>query len=361
MVRRACSAATCRFFSFLLLLFSCLLSSQVHADELDTSQAHIVKSIFHTIRLYMSPYKSLNTSVADPCAWGGVACGYSWNGLYEVTDLSFSDLGIAFNNSTALSSFFSLICSLDTLDYLDLSSNHLTSIPGVFFSSCTRLFILDLSHNSLSGKIPSQLSNLTNLSYLYLNGNNLSGSIPPQLSNLTNLLYLYLNGNNLRGSIPSTLTSMSSLWDLQLGDNKLSGTIPLMAPLMETLNLSHNYFDGPIPLISNYFSSGLEIVDLSHNNFSGSLPISLARLQNLRLLDLSYNNLSGSFVNGMVASFSLVFIITTCLKKPESTESDGSHPQRTTRPSVETPSLDRYLEWYKRWQHAARVEGSTSP
>ncbi|KAJ4766351.1 LRR receptor-like serine/threonine-protein kinase GSO1 [Rhynchospora pubera] len=272
MAGNACSAATSGFFSFLLLLLPCLLSSQVHADhasKLNTTQTRILKRIFHTIQLYTSPYEFLNTTAVNPCAWRGVGCysSYTSDGVV-VNELDFSNLGIAFNNSTALSSFFSLICSLDTLWFLNLSRNHLTSIPGAFFSSCTGISTLNLSQNSLSGKIPSQFSNLIYLSYLHLNGNNLSGSIP------------------------STLTIMNYLRDLQLGDNKLSGTIPIMPPSIRALNLSYNSFRGHI-LSSSFDNSFLEILDLSHSNFSGSVPNSLTCLNFLFFLDLSYNNLSG--------------------------------------------------------------------
>jgi Leucine rich repeat len=174
--------------------------------------------------------------------------------------------------------------------------------------------------------------------------------------------------------------------------------------LTTALNLSHNCFSGSI--LSSSFSSspGLEILDLSSNNFSGPVPDSLTSLQSLTLLDLSNNNLSGklptfhswvnvkfsgnallsnssrkgnrnfteslneidtgfrvaliiSFVSGMVASFSLAFLISKCLKKPEVSDVDSGFRDRIISPSVETPSLNRYLEMVRRWQHVARMGG----
>ncbi|XP_027190799.1 nodulation receptor kinase-like [Cicer arietinum] len=77
---------------------------------------------------------------------------------------------------------------------------------------------------------------------------------------------LDLSSNNLRGTIPSSVTELTNL---------------------QILNLSHNHFDGYIPLFPP--SSSLTSVDLSYNDLSGQLPESIISLPHLKSLYFGCN------------------------------------------------------------------------
>ncbi|PQQ00592.1 receptor-like protein 12 [Prunus yedoensis var. nudiflora] len=91
-----------------------------------------------------------------------------------------------------------------------------------------------------------------------------------------------------------TLFSHPLLQKLQLSNNQFSGQLLEFANIsvLETLDLSSNYLEGPIPM-SIFNLRALKILSLSSNNFSGSFPLNgIQQLRNLSALDLSYNSLS---------------------------------------------------------------------
>ncbi|XP_059280307.1 leucine-rich repeat receptor-like tyrosine-protein kinase PXC3 [Lycium ferocissimum] len=207
--------------------------------------------------------------------------------------------------------------SLQSLTYLELDNNHLSGPIPSELGKCQKLALLNLAQNNLSGPIPVQLADISNLQVLSLqfnnlvgeipsnisqlnrlqklniSGNSLTGSIPSSLSSLINLTNLNLQGNKLSGGIPIDIKNLNQLLELQLGGNQLGGTIPEMPlSLQIALNLSHNHFQGPIPVSLSRLTS-LEVLDLSYNGFSGQIPDFLTRMGGLTILVLSNNQLSG--------------------------------------------------------------------
>ncbi|KAL8201310.1 hypothetical protein R6Q57_012649 [Mikania cordata] len=73
---------------------------------------------------------------------------------------------------------------------------------------------------------------------------------------------------------------------------------------LKTLNISHNFLKGPIP-ISFFHLSNLEVVDFSGNNFNGVLPVSI-HMPALRVLDISDNSFVGSFPSGLCVNSSRI-------------------------------------------------------
>ncbi|KAK1581907.1 hypothetical protein Q3G72_010110 [Acer saccharum] len=63
---------------------------------------------------------------------------------------------------------------------------------------------------------------------------------------------------------------------------------------LQILNLSSNYFVGPIPDDIDRIS-GLQFVDLGWNNFSGDIPPAIGRLSELQVLYLYQNEFNGTF------------------------------------------------------------------
>ena len=242
---------------------------------------------------------------------------------------------------------------LTVLTKLNLSNNHLTTIPSQLFN-LSNLTYLNLGNNELSGEIPDEMSNLTNLTELYLNDNaSLTGALPQNLTELTKLekllfqdtglcaplnavfqtwlqgiteisgsncgspgtyeksllvaLYNATDGDNwtnktnwLSDNDLSTWhgVSVSNGWvtSLDLRGNNLTGTIP--AELGNLSNLTHlrlynNDLSGRIPIeLGNLLN--LTDLDLSYNELGGTIPAELGSLSNLIELELQGNNLSGA-------------------------------------------------------------------
>ncbi|KAL0386957.1 UNVERIFIED_CONTAM: putative LRR receptor-like serine/threonine-protein kinase [Sesamum radiatum] len=160
--------------------------------------------------------------------------------------------------------------NLSSLVELHLSDNNLT---GVIPSSLGRLFglsVLDLSQNLLTGSIPATFAELGNLTLLDMSLNFLSGVIPPGIGTLSALRFLNLSGNSLSSSIPAQLGDLSSLVELDLGFNSLSGSVPPELGGLRSLQrmiLWNNFLSGSLPV--NLFPplTQLQFVVLSHNAF----------------------------------------------------------------------------------------------
>lgn len=244
------------------------------------------------------------------------------------------------------------LSGLTALTKLNLSNNHLTTIPSQLFT-LSNLTYLNLESNELSGEIPEELSNLTNLAELYLNDNaSLTGALPQNLTGLTKLekllfqdtglcaplntvfqtwlqgiaeisgsncgspgtyeksllvaLYNATDGGNwtnktnwLSDNDISTWhgVSVSNGWvtGLNLRDNNLTGTIPVELGYLlnlTDLDLSYNELGGTIPIELGNLAK-LEFLYLDYNALGGSIPVELSNLSNLERLYIRNNALSG--------------------------------------------------------------------
>jgi Leucine-rich repeat (LRR) protein len=210
----------------------------------------------------------------------------------------------------------SVLGSLENLENLDLSSNHIKDIS--FLSNLTRLEFLNLDYNHIHDI--STLSNLKGLQTLNLDDNqikefnSLSNLIELKslslsnveisnisfLSNLIGLESLSLDSNQIYDI--SSLANLTRLDILDLNSNQISD-ISYLSNLtgLESLNLNSN----PISDI-NYLSNltGLESLRLNFNQIS---DISfLSNLTGLRSLDLDSNQISDiSYVSNLTGLESL--------------------------------------------------------
>ncbi|XP_074558501.1 uncharacterized protein LOC141814439 [Curcuma longa] len=159
------------------------------------------------------------------------------------------------------------------------------------------LLSLDLSDNFITGSIPSTIAGLPNLTRLYLFRNRLSGHIPESLGNLTRLEVLQLGDNDLHGNIPSSFSAFNQLNELNVSFNRLNGTIPnelvKISSLTKVLDLSHNYFTGPIPSEVGQLNL-LALLAISENNLSGELPVTLGDCETLNSLYMEGNSFQGA-------------------------------------------------------------------
>ncbi|XP_052203342.1 leucine-rich repeat receptor-like tyrosine-protein kinase PXC3 [Diospyros lotus] len=330
-----------RFFFLCFFFFFHLVAS-----ELPANQTAAMDKLYEILKNNTPQSSSLPwdlTKHPNPCSWKGVACS---------SDSSFiTRISLPLFSISALD-FLVVLCQIDTLEAIDLSNNHFSSIPDGFMSGCGRirglkrlnfstnklsgplpafrdfaaLEYLDLSHNSLSGAIGLQLDGLRSLKSLKLVYNQFNGSVPIHLGKSMALQDLELSVNLFEGKIPEELANYSNLTVVDLSANRLSGSIPdrfRELSKLETLILSSNDFSGGIPQFlssvrtlsrfaahQNQFAGGippgitkyLSNLDLSYNKLNGPIPEDLLSQSNLRALDLSYNSLEGSIPANMAPS-----------------------------------------------------------
>ncbi|MBA0570413.1 hypothetical protein Golob_004075 [Gossypium lobatum] len=124
-----------------------------------------------------------------------------------------------------------------------------------------------------------QLCKLINLEFLDLSSNHLSGTIP-SCSNLQRMRHVHLANNRLSGTLSNVIFKSSPLVTLDLSGNSFTGRIPnwiSTLPTLSVLLLKENQFDGEFPLQLCKLQS-LSILDFSHNKLSGHLPSCLSNL-----------------------------------------------------------------------------------
>ncbi|XP_044470361.1 probable inactive receptor kinase At5g10020 [Mangifera indica] len=208
-------------------------------------------------------------------------------------------LNLSLNNLSG-----SLPSSLRSCKTLDLSGNMISGDISVMKNWETSLDFLDLSSNKLSGSLPNLTSQFEGLNTLNLRNNLLVGNLPSLLETSPGLVAVDISSNRFSGSIPGSFFTSSNLVSLNLSSNQFVGPIPLPAsseselfvlptyPLMESLDLSDNSFEGVLPSdISNL--GRLTLLNLANNNLSGQLPTALGKLSDLEHLDLSGNKFNG--------------------------------------------------------------------
>ncbi|KAJ0087662.1 hypothetical protein Patl1_31393 [Pistacia atlantica] len=205
------------------------------------------------------------------------------------------------------------ILQLATLEHLDLSNNKFLqgSLPN--FPQNQSLRTLTLTFTNFSGILPDSIANLKNLSRIELSNCNFTGAIPTSMANLTQIVYLDLSSNRFTWSNAHLSTRSKNLSYLDLSRNQLTEasawpTTKLRAKfldfpdasssLLDTLDLSGNRLEGPIPMLEPIPSSvgnlgQLESFDLSWNQLSGEIPLQLASLNFLSFLNLSNNHFLG--------------------------------------------------------------------
>ncbi|KAM4090655.1 hypothetical protein ACJW30_09G078200 [Castanea mollissima] len=195
------------------------------------------------------------------------------------------------------------IFQVPTLQTVDLSQNELLqgSLPEFHPNgSLQSLLLSDISECNSNGSIPNSMANLTQLVYLDMSSNNFTGPIPSfsHWKELQSLVSLYLHDNSLEGSIPTSLFSLPSLRTMHLGNNHFSGQLHefsnISSFLLENLDLSSKYLEGPILMSIFKLQANLEYLDLSDNQIQGEIPNWFCKLSVLYyFLDLHSNQLQG--------------------------------------------------------------------
>jgi len=257
-------------------------------------------------------------SGSEPCAWKGVSCDSANSSVVGISLSGFS---------LPSSDFLPLVCKIETLEHLDVSRNHLSSIPDGFITECGKikglkllnfsvnkvggvlptfhgfeaLETLDMSFNDFGGNIGLEIDGLVSLKILNLTFNEFNGSLPTKLGKSMALEHLLLSNNSFDGKIPDELLSYENLTWIDLKNNKLSQSIPVnigKLSKLDTLILSANNLNGEIPT-SLVNITKLSRFAASENKFTGSIPSGITKY--LISLDLSYNYLSGAIPEDLLS------------------------------------------------------------
>ncbi|KAK2714542.1 protein flightless-1-like isoform X2 [Artemia franciscana] len=173
---------------------------------------------------------------------------------------------------------------------LNLSNNHIETIPSQLFVQVNDLIFLDLSNNQLE-TLPPQTRRLGNLQTLLLDNNPLANYQLRQLPSLISLQTLSLqNTQRTLSNIPANLDNLVNLAEINLSENNLT-KIPdalFTLPNLKRVNLSDNVIMELSVAIDLW--TKLEVLNVSRNQLQ-SLPASITKITTLRRVFVNENRL----------------------------------------------------------------------
>ncbi|XWS60111.1 hypothetical protein CRYUN_Cryun07bG0006400 [Craigia yunnanensis] len=130
---------------------------------------------------------------------------------------------------------------------------------------------------------------------LDLSRRNLSGILPAEIRYLTSLVNLNLSGNYFDGPLQPTIFELSQLRTLDISHNSFSTFPPGVSKLkfLKIFNAYSNNFRGPLPQEFIHLRF-LEQLNLGGSYFEGAIPVGYGSFTRLKLLDLAGNALEGT-------------------------------------------------------------------
>lgn len=211
--------------------------------------------------------------------------------------------------------------ALPNLTVLNFSLNFLSGPipPGI--GTLSGLRFLNLSHNNLSSSIPAQLGDLSGLVDLDLRFNSLSGSVPLDLRGLRNVQRLMIGNNFLSGQLTADMFQpLTQLQSLVLSHNGFIDDFPEVLwsmPSLQLLDVSANNFTGRLPNGTQRVNASLAVSNISHNLFYGNITPVIRRF--------AFIDMSGNYFEGPIPIYARgnTSLGTNCLRNMTSQRSVG--------------------------------------
>ncbi|XP_022149420.1 probable inactive leucine-rich repeat receptor kinase XIAO [Momordica charantia] len=314
----------------LLALLSMVLLIQLSFSQVSaiTCLEKELEALLRLKKSFIDPsHRLASWKGTDCCNWDGVGCNETTGYVTKIDLRNTNEVFPALFLSTILlsNSIDSSLLEFKYLNYLDLSWNffHHSQIPN-FFGSMLELRYLNLSAASFSGKVPPHIGNLTKLVVLDLSfidfynerSKLLNSNYVEWISHLSSLKFLYLSGMNFSdaSNLMGVVSSLPLLSSLRLRSCSLQN-LPLslgslnssFLTTIQLLDLSSNYFSGPIPKAFQNMTS-LRSLYLSDNQFTSvenGLSSFIGSNCRLKIFDLSRNSNFGGDVFGSYENVSL--------------------------------------------------------
>ncbi len=205
------------------------IENLIHNKELETLSNSLLAGIIITYFLISSL----------KLKFGYINYDINTEGVLIGLDLSNVDnQGFVWKN---VSNYLEAIFSHSFLIRLDLSNNHLTTIPERV-NRLDKLEYLDLSFNNIS-QLPGSITAFTNLKTLSLKSNHLK-NLPPAIGAISTLESLKLRSNLIK-SLPETIGSLNLLKILDLHHNQINRIQESLGALnsLEMLELGWNQIE----------------------------------------------------------------------------------------------------------------------
>lgn len=150
---------------------------------------------------------------------------------------------------------------------------------------------LSLASCKLGPKFPNWIRNQEYIDHLDISNSQISDTIPIWFANFSTVLqHLNLSSNKIRGKF---LLEFVLLKEMDLSSNYFEGPLPRVPPNCSRINLSENKFSGTLYSFSLVSDLPLRSLDVSHNQLFGALPNNWMHFQGLVFLNLGHNKFSG--------------------------------------------------------------------
>ncbi|KAK2438420.1 receptor protein EIX2 [Trifolium repens] len=203
------------------------------------------------------------------------------------------------------------LANFSYLKVLDLSFNHLTLNMSKNWIPPFQLEIIGLANCHLGPQFPKWIQTQKNLSHIDISNVSVFDTVPNWFWDLPlSVEYMNLSYNEL-SNCGHDFSQKLKLKTLDLSHNNFSCPLPLLPPNSKTLDLSNNLFYGTISHVCEIldFNNSLETLDLSSNNLSGVIPNCWTYGTNMIILNLAKNNLVGSIPDSFGSLTSLHLLL----------------------------------------------------
>ncbi|XP_060200071.1 receptor-like protein EIX2 [Lycium barbarum] len=177
--------------------------------------------------------------------------------------------------------------------------NSLEWLPSLLSLEHLEIHYVDLSSATNWLQVINMLPSLVRL---YLSNCGLHHMTPLLHHNFSSLETLDLSENNFNSPVPNWVFNLASLVYLDLSSSNFTGPFPDGPVNLTSLTAFMAYYNSFNCLLPKWLFdlSNLEYIDLHGSGLEGAIPSKSENITKLKFLDLSHNMLSGKFTNLIV-------------------------------------------------------------